>query len=72
MSYRKSNQEEMYSIVERYFSRSNTQEEFCKENEISKSTLGYWIVKYNKEKNISSLSSNGFVKLTPSELPPLK
>lgn len=65
MSYRKSNQSEMYSIVERYLSRNNNQAEFCQENNISKSTIGYWICKYNRENRKDKSSSDDFIKLSP-------
>lgn len=64
MAYRTSNKTEMFSLVEKYFSRTNTQHQFCEENSISKSTLGYWVCKYNRE---NRSEQTDFVKLTPEQ-----
>lgn len=62
MGYKNSNQSSMYSLVEKYLSRTTTQQKFCEDNSISKSTLGYWVCKYNRE---NRSEQTDFVKLTP-------
>jgi transposase-like protein len=57
---------EKYSLVEKYLQRSESLESFCKTHNISKSTLGYWICKYNRE-GLNNTTPSSFVKLTPKE-----
>ena len=54
----------MYSLVESYQGRSCTQAEFCREQNIQKSTLSYWVCKYNREHQ-NTEKAPGFLKLTP-------
>jgi len=41
-------QQQMFSVVERYLERSGTQEQFCRENSVTRATLGYWVCRYRK------------------------
>jgi len=47
-------QTRMFSLVEDYLKREVTQAAFCDFHKISVSTLGYWVVRYNKEKGLRS------------------
>jgi len=44
-------QQQMFSLVERYFQRNGTQDIFCKEHSITRATLGYWVCRYRKHHN---------------------
>lgn len=44
-------QHQMFSVVKRYFERSGTQEQFCRDNSITRATLGYWVCRYRKQQN---------------------
>lgn len=46
----KYNKEQMYLAIEKWQASGLTQLQFCKREDLSKSTFGYWLKKYRKEK----------------------
>ena len=46
----KYNKEQMYDTIEKWQASSLSQHQFCIGEDLSKSTLGYWLKKYRKEK----------------------
>ena len=55
---------EMYPLVKSYLSYAGKKEDFCRKNNVAKSTLSYWITKYRKSQS-KDTEHSGFVKLTP-------
>jgi len=51
MRHLKEKQAEKFSLVEKYFQRTGTQETFCREHGITRATLGYWVCRYRKHHN---------------------
>ena len=63
---RSARQTEMFNLVEEYQKSGISQNQFCEENNLSKSTFLYWLKKYRKEEEQAS----GFIPINISGLNP--
>ena len=71
MEQRKTDDLARTSLVEKYLNRTSTQESFCQEHGVSKSTLAYWVCKYKRTQDALPVAGR-FVKLSPSQNTPLE
>lgn len=60
---RSARQTEMFKTIKEYQKSDVSQNQFCEENNLSKSTFLYWLKKYRKEKS----SPEGFIPLNISQ-----
>ncbi len=59
----------MYTFVEKWYESGISQSKFCIDENISKSTFGYWVTKFRKEKGITRSSLKNPKTFIPLELP---
>jgi transposase-like protein len=52
----KYSKEQIYLAIEKWQASGLSQYQFCKQEDISKSTFGYWYKKYKQEQSISGFS----------------
>lgn len=62
---RSENRSKWLSIVSDYEQCDVNKEQFCKEQQIKKATLDYWIRKSRYQQEASALKSSGFANLLP-------
>lgn len=58
----------MYSLIEKWRESGISQNKFCIRENISKSTFGYWVMKFRKEKGITRSSLKNPKTFIPLEL----
>ena len=61
--------EMMYSLVAKWRGSGLSQNKFCIDENISKSTFGYWVTKFRKEKGLTRSSLKNPKTFIPIELP---
>jgi len=59
----------MYSFIEKWRESGLSKNKFCLDENISKSTFGYWVMKFGEEKGLSRSSLKNPKTFIPLELP---